>query len=217
MASVDPLSGLTVYDQNDAATGGAEIGAVTKGVAPLLHLIFTNTADRDAKVGSWVAAGGALRKGMRCYTQSEDQEWYYTGAAWTWPKQAKGELAYVVRTTGAGPVPSSSGYVSVSGLSASITIPSARKIRATYQGQVVSDQANTNVGIKLLDSSSGAFWQGSHEVSVANVQEQLTVILRESLTAGTYSFVAQLGATGAGSGFTTNDGSFLLIEDMGGV
>ncbi|HEU5026600.1 MAG TPA: hypothetical protein VFV01_16915 [Spirillospora sp.] len=66
MATTDPWSGVTVYQQTDQALGGLEIGNVASQLSPLVIPRFPTTAARDAAANNWVSLGNALVDGMEC-------------------------------------------------------------------------------------------------------------------------------------------------------
>jgi len=57
MATTEPLSGVTVYQQTDQALGGQQMGEIVNELGPLLALKYTTTGARDAAFNAWIAAG----------------------------------------------------------------------------------------------------------------------------------------------------------------
>lgn len=66
MATTEPLTGVTVYQQNDIALGGTEIGNVASQLAPFGTPNFATTAARDAAYTAWVRQGNAMRESLFC-------------------------------------------------------------------------------------------------------------------------------------------------------
>lgn len=66
MATTEPLTGVTVQDQSDAATGGAQIGNVAKRIAGFTVPRFTTTSTRDTAYSAFVSGGGTMADGMMC-------------------------------------------------------------------------------------------------------------------------------------------------------
>lgn len=83
MATSDPLTGATIYDQNDQALGGQQLGDVVTDLRPFVHPRFASTAARDTAFASFVAAGGTIANGMECYTSDAGGgTWTRVGGAW---------------------------------------------------------------------------------------------------------------------------------------
>jgi hypothetical protein len=83
MASTEPLSGVTVYDQNDQALGGQQMGTLATQLGPLLNLRYTTTGARDQAFAAWVAKGNTIPTGASVYVGS--REYVYNGG---WQAQA---------------------------------------------------------------------------------------------------------------------------------
>lgn len=66
MAGTEPLTGVTVQDQSDAATGGTQIGNLAKSLARFTVPRFTSTGARDTAYAAMVSAGGTMADGMLC-------------------------------------------------------------------------------------------------------------------------------------------------------
>lgn len=126
----------------------------------------------------------------------------------------RGELGYSARYTQAGPV--STSWVTVSGMSVTFTIATARKILATLDLQVTSNVAGTVVGAAIYNVTTTQRKAKTVSVTTANSGESLTIVTRTILAAGTYNFVAQQGHFGgAGGAYFTADPQELIIEDLG--
>lgn len=66
MATTEPLTGVTVQDQSDAATGGQQVGNVAKTLARFTVPRFASTAARDTAYSAMVSGGGTMADGMLC-------------------------------------------------------------------------------------------------------------------------------------------------------
>lgn len=66
MATTDPLTGATIQDQSDAATGGTQIGNAVKNLRSFTIPRFTTTGARDTAYTSFVSGGGVMADGMHC-------------------------------------------------------------------------------------------------------------------------------------------------------
>lgn len=73
MASIEPLTGATIYDNSDAALGGQQSGDVVTDLAPFTIPYFATNAVRDTKFAAWVAAGNTMRNGLHCNVAGHDQ------------------------------------------------------------------------------------------------------------------------------------------------
>lgn len=73
MATIEPLTGATVYENSDAALGGQQIGDVVTDLAPFTIPRFATNAERDTKFAAWVAAGNTMTTGLRCNVAGHDQ------------------------------------------------------------------------------------------------------------------------------------------------
>lgn len=82
MASTEPLTGVTVQDQNDAATGGTQIGNLAKAIASYTTPRYSTTSARDAAYSSWVSAGHSMTAGLKCTVNGKAM--IYTGSAWVY-------------------------------------------------------------------------------------------------------------------------------------
>lgn len=66
MATTDPLTGATIQDQSDGATGGTQIGNAVKGLRSFTVPRFASTTTRDTAYSAFVSGGGAMADGMMC-------------------------------------------------------------------------------------------------------------------------------------------------------
>jgi hypothetical protein len=91
VASTEPLTGVTVQDQGDAATGGTQIGHLATSLAPFTVPRFTSTANRDAQYSTWVTGGGSMIDGMCCTVAGELQ--VYRAGIWRGVRAVYGATA----------------------------------------------------------------------------------------------------------------------------
>lgn len=150
---------------------------------------------------------------MQVRERNTNRIWIWNGSAWTWPKAAQGELAYVehaTQVTGIG----TGGFDFCS--AAGIVIPAGRileltgrcNLSGTGTAVVLTGKIDTTIQAPRLAQmnslpNSGAAFHGS---------------LRLALAAGTKTFVLGI-ITGAGTINleSSNDKAFLLLKDIGGV
>lgn len=83
MATSDPLTGATIYQQTDVATTGTHLGDVVTDLAPYTVPRFASAAARDTAYASWVTAGGTMANGMLSVTtDSAGGLWVRKSGAW---------------------------------------------------------------------------------------------------------------------------------------
>jgi hypothetical protein len=216
MASTSPVLGLVVPDDDSPNDPPLHFGAWSKVLDGTVPRAFANAADRDAAFAAFVAAGGVMNDGMYAHMNDDGRLWRYKGSAWAWPRWAMGEIGYVSRTSQAGPASTLGTWVPVSGLALSFTLPSARKVKLTWSGQLFSDQAGTEVLVRINDTTTSKQKFCTATVNFANYGVGTTAVMRESLAAGTYSVqIDIMRLAGPGSAFLTADLAELIVEDMG--
>lgn len=79
----DAWTGARLGDMNDAPLGGAYLAEVVKELAPWTVPHFTTTADRDAALTAWTAAGNTAKDGMHCTVTGTGLMVYSTSGGWT--------------------------------------------------------------------------------------------------------------------------------------
>lgn len=82
MSTTEPLTGATVYNNNDQALGGQQIGDVVGDLTPFVIPRFTTIAARDSAYASYVAGGGVIKNGMTCWSDAPGT--YYDRIAGAW-------------------------------------------------------------------------------------------------------------------------------------
>lgn len=84
MATVEPLTGATVYEQTDAALGGQQLGDVVRDVAPFTVPRHSSAATRDTAYASFVSGGGTMANGMvSTTTDAAGGLWLRKSGAWS--------------------------------------------------------------------------------------------------------------------------------------
>ena len=218
MASFDPLTGARIGDMDDAPAGGLFLGEAVTELAPFTIPLCANAADRDARYAQWVANDpdkNKLTKGRRAFMLDDGRDWVYDGTRWTW-LHAVGEIGYAQRSSLAGPVTTLGSWSPVSGLATSFTIPGPRKIKYTFGGQAVSNLAGTEVLVRVINTTNTHWKPWTAVVSYDNYGVGVGPVMRDTLTAGTYSVQVELmRLAGPGNAFLTADLSELIVEDMG--
>ena len=82
MATTEPLSGVTVYQQSDQALGGQQMGTVVTQLGPLLNLRYATTGARDTAFNNWIAAGTgrSIPNGASAFVGS--RQYVYDAGSW---------------------------------------------------------------------------------------------------------------------------------------
>lgn len=215
MATTDPLTGTPIYEQGDAPLGGLQQGKIVTALVPFVTPRFSNAAARTDAYAEWVAQGGVMEDGLEAHMLDDGRDWVYDSGSWTW-KNPVGELAYASRQSQAGPVTTLGSWSPVSGLAVSFTIPGPRKIRYTFSGQGVSNLAGTEVLLRINNTTNLHWKPYTAVISYDNYGVGVSIVMRDSLAAGTYSVQAELmRLAGPGNAYLTADLSELIVEDMG--
>jgi hypothetical protein len=216
MSSTSPINGLPIPDDDSPNDPPIHFGGFSDVLDDRLLPPFASAADRDAAFANWVTAGGVMHDGMYAHMNDDGRLWRTKGGAWVWPRWAQGEIGYVSRASQAGPASTLGTWVPVSGLALSFTLPSARKVKLTWSGQLFSDQAGTEVLVRINDTTTSKQKFCTATVNFANYGVGTTAVRRESLAAGTYSVqIDIMRLAGPGSAFLTADLAELIVEDMG--
>lgn len=82
MATTEPLTGNTIYQQTDAPLGGQQAGTVVTQFAPLVTPRFSSVSARDAAFQSWVTAGNAMRDGLQCFVSGVGHQLFTSAHGW---------------------------------------------------------------------------------------------------------------------------------------
>ena len=126
MATTDPLIGVTIYDNNDPALGGQQLGVVASGIRSFTIPRFTSTSTRDSQFATWVAAGGVIKDGMTCWCDTPGS--YYDRQSGVWVPRAKTEY----------------GTLAIDGT----TVPTTARLVRVRQSKVIT-VSNTSGGISV--------------------------------------------------------------------
>lgn len=87
MATTEPLTGATIYQQTDTASTGQHLGDVVTDLAPYTVPRFATTSARDTAFSAFVAAGGTIANGMTCWCDSPGS--YYERQSGAWVPRAR--------------------------------------------------------------------------------------------------------------------------------
>lgn len=83
MATTDPLTGSTIYQQTDAATGGTQLGDIVRDLRSFTVPRFSSSATRDTGYASFVSDGGTMADGMvSTTTDTAGGLWLRKSGAW---------------------------------------------------------------------------------------------------------------------------------------
>lgn len=122
----------------------------------------------------------------------------------------------LVRSSQAGPITSSAGLVVVSGLTATITLSTARKLDLIFAGQATSQTVGTIVGIQIWNATTAGGVAQTVQIPVANYGQPLAVFVSDTLAAGTYTYNIRLYQSGGtGDAYLTAVPAVFTINDMG--
>jgi hypothetical protein len=131
-------------------------------------------------------------------------------------KFPRGIIGYALRTTQAGPVTSGAGYVTVSGLSITVTLQSSRTLMLNFVGQATSDQAATTVGARIWNRTTSGGSEQTTVVPTANFGMPLPHMIITNLPSGTYTFDIQLAwYGGSGAAYLTAHPQTFIVVDLG--
>jgi len=82
VATTEPLTGNTVYQQTDAPLGGQQAGTVVTQMASLVVPRYATAAARDTAFEDWVVAGNSMRDGLQCWLTGTGRQEYTTSGGW---------------------------------------------------------------------------------------------------------------------------------------
>jgi len=133
----------------------------------------------------------------------------FVGAATLLP-----EPGYAFRASQSGPV---TALTDVDGMTATIALPSRRKVKVEWSGQLTSNAVDTNVGVRLL-RVGGRFRDATVPIHTANAGHAASLFIRDIAPPGTTTYKLQLGRFGGtGSAYITADPQELLVTDLGPI
>lgn len=173
--------------------------------------------DSDGTKGPMLALSSSsdLPNGSEVWEVSGGRKWLWDGTRWTWARLA-GELAYQSSTAQFGPASSLGTWVPVPALAVGLTLPCARKVRLTWSGQVFSDQAGTEVLVRINNTTNNHWKPFTAVISYNNYGVGTAIVMRDSLAAGTYNVQIEImRLAGPGNAYLTSDLAELLVEDIG--
>ena len=133
-------------------------------------------------------------------------------------KMPRGQLAYARRTAQAGPIQPQQSAIAIAGLSLTVTLATARKLKVTFMAQATSNVAGTIVGIGLQNRNTGELNVNTVQIPVANYGTPIPNMHVTSLPAGSYTFDVMhfnYSLPGFGGSYLTSDPAQHLIEDVG--
>jgi hypothetical protein len=189
VASTEPLTGVTVQDQSDAATGGTQIGSLAKGLAPFTVPRFSTTGARDTQYAAYVTAGGTMADGMRCTVNGIP----YRRIGGTWRQDNGPRIIYRI-TAPSSAISSGGGNETgvTSGIAAlaNFTLYEAATVGldASFRAGAAGSIATCYVKINNAQVGNSAITRSDNTCSVTGAV---------ALAAGTYSIAAHVDASGA--------------------
>jgi hypothetical protein len=194
LATTEPLTGVTVQDQSDAATGGAQIGNLAKRIAGFTVPRFTSTTTRDAAYSSFVSGGGAMADGMMCTVPVPR-----TAGSAARGESTTGRVSSQRIVTGLG-----SGYAIGSGGSAETGLTSgipALNTFTLYEAGTVAVSASFRAGPGTGAGQCTVKIDGSliGNVAISRTDGTVPVIGAVALTAGAHTVSLRVDAVGGGA------------------
>jgi hypothetical protein len=190
LASTEPLTGVTVQDQSDAATGGTQIGNLAKTIAPFTVPRFATTGARDTAYNAYVTAGGTMADGMLCIANGVP----YRRIASNWRiNQPRIIVRTVVITGGAGSIVP--GGSAETGVTSGITLTGGNNF-TLYEAATVSINAAFRAGgagggalcYVKIDSATAT------NVATSRTDGTVPAIGALALTAGSHSISMRVDA-----------------------
>lgn len=131
-------------------------------------------------------------------------------------KFPRGQIGQAIRTTQSGPVAAGAGFVTVAGLSVTVTLQTARILRLQFVGQVTSDVVGTIVAVRIWNRTTSGGTEQTVQIPVANYGFPMPHMIPTSLPAGTYTFDIQLAQFGgSGGAYLTAHAQTFVIDDVG--
>lgn len=131
-------------------------------------------------------------------------------------KMPRGRLTTAIRSSQAGPVAASAGWVAITGLTQSLTLATARKLDLIFVGQVTSNLAGTIVGCRIWNATTSGGIEQTTQIPVDNYGMPMPIFVSDVLAAGTYTFQVQMRQYGGpGDAFLTAVPAAFTINDVG--
>jgi len=187
MATTDPITGMTINDQGDAATGGYQIGQVVVGMRTLVTPRFTTTAARDS---AFAASGVTLIDGMFCTVAGR----LYQRYGGVWQLRSGGPL--IIDTPADSGIASALNSGSNRGLHATVAINQPFGAGVPFIGEVVAQcyatvQGGSELALGAVADPGNAGVRHGRENNSSGTAEARTVNafgVIDSGTSDSYSF-----------------------------
>ena len=128
----------------------------------------------------------------------------------------RGLISYRRKAAGAGPATKAKNFLTIAGLSQTVTLRTARTLEVMFTGQFTSGTNGTTIGCQVYNRTKGTGLVVTETVEVATRPHQLVNFDVLPLAAGTYTFDVRLVWWGGGGGaHLTGSPSLFSIKDVG--
>lgn len=220
----NPLTGAPYPELTvDAPNGPSQIQGAVDALSPLTRPIFASTTARDTAYTTWTSAEHTLSEGLRSYTQAENQEWFYDGTRWTWPRGAQGVISFVeFNSATAITLNNTDTTLTIYNLP-TFTVPANRRLRMTLNVTLQSDAANASFAFHMRNSGT-IIRTMSMDIPLVSVPTTRAFTSEVSTSASTSYTLTISGLRAAGTGTVSllcdsaNTGSTqFFVEDIGTV